>query len=47
MTKQWHGGKGSKRRQSNEQAYRDNWQTIFGNKNDKNKKQQTNKTKRT
>tara|TARA_R100001510_G_C7521822_1_gene116992 strand:- start:436 stop:624 length:189 start_codon:yes stop_codon:yes gene_type:complete len=25
----WHGGKGSSRRISNEQAYRDNWDKIF------------------
>jgi hypothetical protein len=25
----WHGGKGSKRRKSNEQAYRDNYDKIF------------------
>ena len=28
--KQWHGGKGSKRRNSNEQLYADNWEKIFG-----------------
>ena len=28
--KQWHGGKGSKRRNSNEQLYSDNWEKIFG-----------------
>ena len=28
--KQWHGGKGSKRRDSNEQLYADNWEKIFG-----------------
>ncbi len=32
MTKQWHGGKGSGRRNSNEQAYQDNWDIIFGKK---------------
>ena len=26
----WHGGKGSKRRNSNEEAYADNWEKIFG-----------------
>jgi len=26
----WHGGKGSGRRNSNEEAYRDNWDNIFG-----------------
>jgi len=28
----WHGGKGSKRRKSNEKAYSDNWDKIFGAK---------------
>jgi hypothetical protein len=28
----WHGGKGSKRRNSNESAYADNWEKIFGKK---------------
>lgn len=28
----WHGGKGSARRNSNEEAYADNWEVIFGNK---------------
>ena len=28
----WHGGKGSKRRNSNEEAYADNWEKIFGKK---------------
>ena len=28
----WHGGKGPKRRNSNETAYADNWDTIFGKK---------------
>lgn len=32
MGKQWHGGKGSQRRKSNEQAYADNWDKIFGKK---------------
>ena len=27
-----HGGKGSARRSGNEQAYRDNWDKIFGNR---------------
>ena len=26
----WHGGKGSKRRNSNEELYADNWEKIFG-----------------
>jgi hypothetical protein len=32
MAKQWHGGKGSQRRNSNEKLYSDNWDTIFGKK---------------
>ena len=31
----WHGGKGSKRRNSNEEAYADNWEKIFGEKKKK------------
>ena len=30
--KQWHGGKGSKRRNSNDAMYADNWEKIFGKK---------------
>ena len=30
--KQWHGGKGSKRRNSNDELYADNWDKIFGKK---------------
>ena len=30
--KQWHGGKGSKRRNSNDSLYADNWEKIFGKK---------------
>lgn len=31
MTKAWHGGKGSSRRRgANDEAYRDNWDRIFG-----------------
>ena len=30
--KQWHGGKGSKRRNSNEEAYADGWELAFGKK---------------
>tara|TARA_E500000178_G_C16578087_1_gene554766 strand:+ start:340 stop:540 length:201 start_codon:yes stop_codon:yes gene_type:complete len=26
----WHGGKGSKRRNSKEELYSDNWERIFG-----------------
>ena len=46
----WHGGKGSTRRNSNEQAYRDNWDDIFGptranvNTRDKELKNGKNKT---
>ena len=30
----WHGGKGSARKQSDQQKYADNWEKIFGkNKN--------------
>jgi len=32
MANQWHGGKGSKRRNSNETAYADNYDAIFGKK---------------
>jgi len=34
MTKQWHGGKGSARRNANDKAYADNWDKIFGKKSD-------------
>ena len=37
MSKQWHGGKGSGRRNSNDQAYADNWDIIFGDKKTKEK----------
>jgi hypothetical protein len=30
MTKQWHGVKGSKQRSGNDEAYRSNWDRIFG-----------------
>jgi len=30
--KQWHGGKGSKRRNSDDKTYADNWEKIFGKK---------------
>ena len=33
----WHGGKGSARKQSNEQKYADNWEKIFGKKPKKTK----------
>lgn len=29
MSKQWHGGKGSQRRNANDKAYADNWDKIF------------------
>jgi len=29
-SKQWHGGKGSKRRGGSEAAYQSNWDRIFG-----------------
>ncbi len=32
VTKQWHGGKGSKRRNPDDNAYADNWEQIFGKK---------------
>ena len=32
-TDQWHGGKGSRSRVTNSDAYRDNWDKIFGDKN--------------
>lgn len=28
--KQWHGGKGSQRRNADDKAYADNWDKIFG-----------------
>lgn len=30
MVGEWHGGKGSKRRNSNDKAYADGWDKIFG-----------------
>ena len=30
MTKQWHGGKGDTPRVGNDEAYRSNWDRIFG-----------------
>ena len=33
MSNQWHGGKGSAPRKTNDQkTYEDNWEKIFGNK---------------
>ena len=41
MTKQCHGGKGSAPRKSNDQkTYAENWDTIFGKKNQKIKQKQ-------
>jgi len=37
---QWHGGKGSKRRNSNDKAYADNWDLIFGKKDKKTDKKE-------
>lgn len=37
-TSSWHGGKGSlTRKGSNHRAYADNWETIFGKKNENEK----------
>jgi|TARA_B110001452_G_scaffold167537_1_gene139999 hypothetical protein len=44
MVDQWHGGKGSKRRNSNEKAYADNWEKIFGKKDDKSKRKDSKST---
>jgi len=40
MTKQWHGGKGSQRRKSNDKAYADNYDRIFGKVDQKTKQKQ-------
>jgi|TARA_R110000744_G_scaffold38191_3_gene87347 hypothetical protein len=32
MTNQWHGGKGSKNRTKDAKTYSDNWDAIFGKK---------------
>ena len=34
-SKQWHGGKGSKIRNSDQDTYADNWEKIFGKKKPK------------
>ena len=31
----WHGGKGSARKESDQNKYNDGWDRIFGNKKDK------------
>ena len=38
----WHGGKGSKRRPSDEQLYSDNWERIFGKKRARDQSQKGN-----
>ena len=43
---QWHGGKGSKRRNPNEKKYQENWERIFKNKNKKDKKNELIRNKR-
>jgi hypothetical protein len=35
MSDQWHGGKGSKRRKEDTNKYRDAWETIWGQKKEK------------
>jgi len=41
MSNQWHGGKGSAPRKNNDQkTYEDNWEKIFGKKNQKVKQKQ-------
>ena len=40
---QWHGGKGSKRRNPNEKKYQKNWDRIFKNKKKKEKKNELTK----
>ena len=47
-SKQWHGGKGSKPRSTNDEVYRSNWDRIFGgidydSLKDNNKKEKNNK----
>jgi len=44
MTKQWHGGKGSQRRNTDDKAYADNWDKIFNKeKNNGNESSKTSK----
>jgi hypothetical protein len=45
-SKQWHGGKGSKRRNSNDKAYADNWDLIFGKKDKKTDKKEVKTVKK-
>ena len=42
----WHGGKGSKRRNTNEKKYQENWERIFKNKKKKDKKNELTKNER-
>ena len=44
-SKQWHGGKGSQRRNTNDKAYADNWEAIFGKKKKPNKPTEQTKDK--
>ena len=41
----WHGGKGSKRRNPDEKKYQENWERIFKNKNKKEKEKKDELTK--
>ena len=43
---QWHGGKGSRRRNPNEKKYQENWDKIFNNKKKKEKKNELTKNER-
>jgi hypothetical protein len=47
VTGEWHGGKGSKRRNANDKAYSDNWDKIFGSKKDDKDKPQEPQSTRT
>ena len=38
MSGQWEGGKGSKQRPTDKSKFDENWERIFGNKKDKDKK---------
>ena len=43
---QWHGGKGSRRRNPNEKKYKENWDRIFKNKKKNDKKNELTKNER-
>lgn len=44
MSNQWHGGKGdSPRKQSNQKAYEDGWERIFGKRDSSKSKGDTDK----